>query len=51
MKELNDVEISDMIEKLRQVEKKVSSVLTFFKAAMYTNINQEKSQQTNRPVI
>lgn len=39
-----------MIEKLRQVEKKVSTVFTFFKAAMYANNYQEK-EDTNRPVL
>ncbi|KAI9334189.1 hypothetical protein BD770DRAFT_19424 [Pilaira anomala] len=50
LKELNDVQIIAMIEKLRQVEKKMSTVFTFFKASMYTN-NYEEKEDTNRPII
>lgn len=48
--ELNESQVITMIEKLRQIEKKMSTAFTYFKASMYTNNYQDK-EDTNRPVI
>lgn len=47
---MNDQEAGQVLERMRQVEQKMSLVYTFLKASRYShNPNEQEESTTNRP--